>query len=287
VASIGQNRIAFQTALANLGLGAGTPGRQIVEMPGRELWQYSLAQGILMTSLCRNFYDFGRTNGWQWLHHLNGNGSMAAGTLGLPLLQGRIAGTNCGGFNASLRYLARNVLGLNGVTSDDATTLAAFITRPRTNVIDAAWPGNVRTLQQDFATLGAYFFITHAWSRLGFDHFDATTNTVNFSSERDLFWCELATPHSPRAVDGVYTVNVRMAPQPPGPPPYYVVRTPTLKENRHMFPMVATYPIYPGGVGVTQSFINRLPDRTGDWYTLLLVSRTHLPETFRRAANVP
>jgi hypothetical protein len=223
----------------------------------------------------------------RWVHDLNGNGSHGEGTLGLPLLRGTLASTNCGGFNGSVRYLARNVLGLGAVTNDDATTLATFITRPGTTVIDASWPGNVRTLREDFATLHAYFFIRHSWNRLAGDHHDATTNTGNFRSERDLFWCELSMPPVSGTIDGVFTVTVRSAPQPFGQPPYYCVRIASLKANRHMFPIVATAPIYSGGVGVTRSFIDTLPDLSGTWPTLLLVSRLHLSERFRHEANCP
>jgi hypothetical protein len=285
--TIAQNRATYQAALTNLGLGPGSPGRAIVEMPGRELWQYSLAQGPLMVNLCRNFYDYGRGHHWRWVVSLNGNGSPGAGTLGLPLLQGALTATNCGGFNGSVRYLARNILGLGAVTNDDATTPATFITRPGTTVIDATWPGNVRTLRDDFAPLHAYFFTAHSWNRLAGDHHDATTNTVNFSGARDLFWCELATPHVGGTIGGVFTVTVRSAPQPFGQPPYYCVRVASLKANRHLFPIAATPPIYSGGIGVTQSFVDTLPDLSGTWPTLLLVSRLHLPEAFRRAANCP
>ncbi len=64
------------------------------------------------------------------------------------------------------------------------------------------------------------------------------------------------------------------------------MRTGVLKQFRHLFPAVAT-PAYLGGVGVTQGFINALPDLMGGWGTLLLVSRSHLPTAFRTAIHYP
>src|SRR5207253_3070758 len=130
-----------------------------------------------------------------------------------------------------------------------------------------------------FATLRAYFFTAHSWNRLAGDHHDATTDTVSFRDARELFWCELVERPSAGGIDGIFNVTMRSAPQPFGQPPFYCVRTASLKAHRQLFPILAVPPIYGGGFGVTQGFIGTLPELSGTWSTLLLVSRLHLPET--------
>ena len=278
-------QITYTNNLAVGGYGPGTPAHAIVTMPGRELWKFALTELALVRALCENFYRYGRANGWHWVQGVNGNGSDVAGNLGVPLLQGAITATNCGGFNGSVRRLAHDVLAVNNLTNAGATTPDTFITSPQTQVIDTAWVGNVRTLGSDFAALRAFFFRAHSWNRLGNDHFDATTNTMAFAEARDLEWCKLVTP--PGCLVDAWSVTVNRPPQPYGPAPYVVIRTAVLKQHRHLFPIIATPPTYPGGVGVTQGFINGLPDMMGGWTTLLLVSRSHLSQAFRTAIHYP
>jgi hypothetical protein len=100
-----------------------------------------------------------------------------------------------------------------------------------------------------------------------------------------LMWCKLATP--PGCAFDAWSVTVTGPPQPYGPAPYLVVRTGVLKQFAHLFPIIAAAPVFPGGIGVTQGFINALPDLSGGWGTLLLVSRSHLPQAFRTAISYP
>lgn len=278
-------QVTYTNNLVAGGYGPGTPAHSIVTMPGRELWKSAMTEMALARVLCENFYQYGRGHAWRWVQASTGNGTPGGGDLGVPLLRGAITATNCGGFNGSMRRLAHDILGVNNLTNAGATTPDTFITSPQTHVIDSAWAGNVRTLAADFGALGAYFFIAHSWNRLGNDHYDATTNTVAFSQTSDLEWCKLVRP--PGCTLDAWSVTVNHPPQPYGPPPYVVARTGLLKQFRHLFPVVATPATYPGGVGVTQGFINTLPDLMGGWGTLLLVSRSHLPAAFRTAIHYP
>lgn len=281
--AVGVARALYLQNLLNLGYGPGTPARDIVTMAGRELWNSAMTTAALMSALTHNFYHYGRVNGWVWGSGSNGNGNALA--IGEPLLRGTIQGTNCGGFNGSLRLLAHTILGVPGVTNADATTPDAFLTHPNLSVIDQGWTGNVRTLGQDFATMRCFFFVGHSWNRLGGDHYDASTNVVAFNGLSDLAWCRLTKP--PQCTAGAWSCNVTGPPQPHGPAPYLVVRTALLKQYAHLFPIVATAPTFPGGVGVTQGFINALPDQIHNWTTLLLVSRSHLPQAFRTIIHYP
>jgi hypothetical protein len=278
-------RTLFRQNLANHGYAAGTPAHSIVSMPGRELWNSAMTEPALIAALARNFYHYGRTNCWRWVQTSNGNGTTGGGNLGVPLLRGAIQATNCGGFNGSLRRIAHDIVALNNVTNAGATTGEAFLTSPNLVVIDAAWPGNVRTLSQDFATLGVFFFIGHSWNRLGGDHYDASTDAIAFNGASDLIWCKLVRPPGCR-VDA-WSVNVTRPPQPYGPAPYLVVRTGVLKQFVNLLPTAATAPTFPGGVGVTQAFVNALPNLVNGWGTLLLVSRSHLSQAFRAAISYP
>jgi hypothetical protein len=276
-------KVQFQQNLTNGGYGAGSPARSIVEMQGQELWRSAMTDNSLMAAACRNFYSYGRNQGWHWVQTLNGNGADTQGTLGEPLLRGTVTATNCGGFNSSLRKLAQTILGLNNVTNAGASTLDTFITNPGTQVIDATWTGNVRTLTQDFSMLRAFFFSGHSWNRLGADHYDTTTNSLNFNGIDDLIWCKGTKPamFSGRA----WSLTVMRPPQPYGPPPYLCIATALLKKHRDLFPTSAQG--YSGGVGVTRGFITWIPDLNRGWDTLLLVSRSHLPVAFRQAINYP
>jgi len=282
--SIATARTNYTNALVAGGYVAGMPAHDVVTMPRRELWNFAMTDLALMRALCENFYRVGRARNWNWVQASTGNGTTAGGDLGVPLLKGQVNATNCGGFNGSLRRLAHDVLALNNLTNAGATTPDTFITNPHLQTIDPNWPGNVRTLAEDFNTLGAFFFIAHSWNRLGADHYDASTNSIAFSQVSDLEWCKLTRP--PGCTLDAWAVTVNHAPQPYGPPPYLVVRTGVLKANRHHFPIVAA-PGYPGGVGVTQGFINALPDLSGGWGTLLLVSRSHVPAAFRAVIHYP
>jgi hypothetical protein len=267
---------AYKAALNAANLGPGTPAWTIVTRPGYELWNHEASNDALVSQLCRNFHDYGRTNGWQWIPEFNGN----SGPLGQggPLIDGTKNRTNCGGFNASVRLIASNILNLTGVfTNSGATTPENFITRIHTTVIDAAWTGNVRTIKTDFATLGAYKFSGHSWNKLvGGQHYDATTNTLGFANKKELFWCTLDQTRN-----RCYAVASRRA-FIRGPAPHYCISADLLKEHRKQFPRKHVGERLAGVPNVTRSFIDGLPDRTGpgNWPAFLLVSSAHLPADF-------
>jgi hypothetical protein len=257
-----------------------TPAWDIVTRPGHELWNHMITNDALVTQLCQNFHDYGRNNGWIWIPNVGLNGGVPVGH---PLIAGMTNSTNCGGFNGSVRWIASQILNLPGAvfTNMGATTIDSFITSTNTVVIDAAWQGNVRTLQTDFAALGAYKFTAHSWNRLvAGQHYDASTNTTGFANKHTLYYCTLAS--TIRGQPNCYLVALRhQNPAIPGPAPYYCIGTDVLKQERHQFPIVQAGALIAGVANVSQSFINSLPLASGaGWPAFLLVSGAHLPAGF-------
>lgn len=271
-------QLAYKNALIAQQLAGNTPAWRIVCRPGHQLWHQMATNDALVSQLCQNFHDYGRTHGWQWISGFAGNSGPQG--MGFPLIAGTKNATNCGGFNASVRWIASNILNLDNTvfTNQGATTPENFITRIHTTVIDAAWTGNVRTIKTDFATLGAYKFSGHSWNKLvGGQHYDATTNTLGFANKKALFWCTL-DPTQNRC----YVVTQRRA-FIRGPAPHYCIPATLLKEHRKQFPRKHVGPLESGVPNVTKSFIDGLPDQTGpggDWPAFLLVSGAHLPPGF-------
>ena len=275
-------RTRFLRNLLDRGYGPETPAYRIIARPENELWEQP--EGSFASKLTDNFYRYGRANGWHWIPDCF-NGSRRDGNLGVPLLQGAITATNCGGFNSSVKRLADEILGIPGF--EEAFTSDVFVTRPEMQTIDAGWVGNVRTLERDFAAFGAFFFVGHHWNSLGRENFDATTGALGFAAAKDLEWCKLALPPKCK-YSGVWSVTVNRPPKPYGDPPYLVVRRELLKRFQNLFPPVWSRAVYPPtGMGVTRRFIDAMPLTSGAWNTLLLVSRTHLPPAFRKEINYP
>lgn len=274
------SQVAFLGRIAANHLG-GTPAADIVTRAGHELWHHTASHAALISQLCDNFHWYGRNNGWQWIKTVGGNGGAQ---LGRPLVAGQATATNCGGFNASVRWIAHNILQVPAAqfTNMGATTTESFITRTGTQAIDAGWTGNVRTLAQDFATFGAYRFTAHSWNLLtGGAHYDASTGNTGFANRHALYYCTLG--YTARNAASCYVVAMHhQAPAAPGPAPYFCISSPVLKQQRHQFPVVAVPPHTGGVQAVTQGFINSLPLTTGPgaWDAFLLVSSAHLPPAF-------
>jgi hypothetical protein len=263
---------------------SNTPAEKIIKRPGNQLWNYAHNPALLAENLCRNVHWYGINGNTTWVWDAGSGGNPT----GEALARGQTLQTNCGGFNTTARWIGHNVLGLSTTAFVGAFTGANdhFITAPGTIAIDRNWSGNVRTLNQNFDQLRAYFFKSHSWSRYNATMLDASTNTMNFATKTDLYWCELASTNSPTVMqDGrVFMVTQRFGGHAiPGALPYACVSSKALKKFKHHFPIVATV-----GPTVTQSFINTLPDTTGNnWQTFVLLSRDHMPIDFRRAVNLP
>ena len=272
-------QLAYKNALIAQQLGGNTPAWKIVCRPGHQLWHHMATNDALVSQLCQNFHDYGRTHGWQWVTDMGRNRD------GRPLIAGTMNATNCGGFNASVRWIASNILNLDNAvfTNQGATTSDSFITRVHTTVIDAAWAGTVRTIRSDFATLGAYKFTNHSWNKLvvGGQHYDATTNNVGFANKNALYWCTLDKSTPARIKSRSFLVTQQRA-YVRGPAPHYCVPATLLKEHRKQFPRKHVGQLESGVPNVTQSFIDGLPDTTGpgNWPAFLLVSSAHLPADF-------
>jgi hypothetical protein len=117
--------VAYRVRLDDAGL-MGTPASAIVNRPGFELWRHTATSHDLVTQLCQNFHNYGRTNGWQWTQDVGNNGGHQ---LGRPLIAGTPNATNCGGFNASVRWIASNILILPDLLFTNEFTNDRFITR--------------------------------------------------------------------------------------------------------------------------------------------------------------
>ncbi len=279
--SIQQTLIMANLTKLNL---LNTPVEEIICRPGHELWVNAGNPLLQIEDLCRNVHWCGRQGSKPWVWEANGNGN----NTGEPLARGQITSTNCGGFNATARWIGHNVLGLSSNIFKSSFTQAGeyFISISGLHVIDINWPGNVCTLTQDCNHLHAFFFSSHSWSSYGTKMFDVSTNTMNFHTKTDVFWCSLGLCNLITQVsDGrAFMVTHRYQNTViPGTGPFACISTKSLKKFRHLLPIIAT-----GGLGVTQSFVNRLPDITGsNWETFLLVSREHLTRDFRKAVNLP
>ena len=273
-------QVAFVGRLAAENL-MNSPAAQIVTRPGHELWNNAANNAALIQQLCQNFHHYGRTNGWQWT---NGVGANGGAHLGRPLVAGTTNATNCGGFNASVRWIASHILNLPAAvfTNMGATTPDRFITSTGTIGIDATWTGNVRTLATAFAALGAYRFTAHSWNRLvGGQHYDASTNNLAFANKHALFYCTLGT--TARVKPNCFVVSMRHQPPAiPGPAPYFCIGADVLKQEAAQFPIVQVGPLVAGQANVAQGFINAMPTTTGagNWAAFLLVSGAHLPPAF-------
>jgi hypothetical protein len=275
--------LAFVAKLRELKL-AQSPAEKIVKRPGSQLWLHAATNAQLAEQLCRNVYWYG-INGnpaWDWGAGSGGNPT------GEALARGTTTSTNCGGFNATARWIGHNVLGIppGELTGEFTNANDTFITLAGTQGIDRAWQGNVRTLTQDFAQLGAYFFKGHSYCRCGANRLDASTNVMNFAQKTDLYWCELAITNTLVTLQNGRAFMVTQRYQPtaiPGPLPYCCVSYTSLRNFRHLLPIVAI-----GGQALTQGFVNGMPATTGNnWETMLLVSRDHVPTQFRQALNLP
>lgn len=264
---------------------SGTPAEKIIKCPSNPLWRYAGNEAALAEQLCRNVHWFGRNGSpvWVWDQGSGGNPT------GEALARGQTTLTNCGGFNTTARWIGTQVLGLPSSQFTGSFTQANdfFITLAGTYGIDRNWDGSVRTLNQDFSQVRAYFFKGHSFNRFGANMLDASTNVMNFQSKTDLYWCALALVNLQTAqMDGrAFMVTQRHQPTPiPGPMPYACVSATALKKFRHLCPIVPVT----GGPRLTQSFINTFPATTGNnWEAFLLVSREDLPPAFRKAVNLP
>lgn len=258
-----------------------SPASEIVTRAGHELWNHMANHHTLVQQLCQNFHHYGRSHGWQWIQGVGANGGA---NLGRPLIAGATNATNCGGFNASVRWIVANILNLPAAvfTNMGATTPDRFITSAGTVAIDATWQGNVRTLTTNFAALGAYRFTAHSWNRLVAGmHYDASTNNTGFANKHALYYCTLGT--TARNRPNCFLVTMRhQAPAIPGPGPYYCIGADILKQEAHQFPIVQVGAPVAGVPNLTQGFINALPATTGsgNWTPFLLVSAGHLPAAF-------
>jgi hypothetical protein len=145
----------------------------------------------------------------------------------------------------------------------------------------------VRTLTHNFAQVKAFFFKGHSWSQLNGRMYDATTKVMGFAQKTDLYWCQLGITAKSQGESRAFMITRQVHPAHlplSGNPPYACVSTVSLKEFRQLFPVVWTAP---GAPGVTQGFINTLPDTSGsgNWATFVVVSRDHLPMAYRQAAG--
>ncbi|MBS1643915.1 MAG: hypothetical protein JST36_02665 [Bacteroidetes bacterium] len=276
--------LAMLAALKQLKL-SGTPAESIIKRPGNQLWRYGANPATLAEELCKNVHWYGLNGANQWVWDAGSGGNPT----GEALARGTTSLTNCGGFNLCARWIGHNVIGLDPNTFMGAYTSANdfFVTLAGTVGIDRNWAGNVRTLAQDFNTVRAYFFKGHSFSRYGGTMLDASTNVMNFHSKLDLFWCSLSqTNSSTSAQNGrVFLVTARFqnTVNIPGNAPYCCLSTVSLKTLRHLFPIVPVGP----ALQFTQSFINTLPDTTGNnWSTFVLASVADLPPAFRNTVGL-
>jgi hypothetical protein len=273
--------LAIRAKLAALHLNNTTPAYKIVTRVGHGLW-LPATQAAVAEELCRNVYWYGLNGApaWVWDAGAGGNGT------GEPLARGTISTTNCGGFNLTARWIGHNVLDLDPLLFTGSYTLANdyFVTQAGTVGIDRAWPGNVRTLTQDFAQVSAYFFMGHSYCKYGANMLDASTNSMNFQHKTDLYWCGLDKVFADMVKGRAFRVPLRRGvPVLPGANPFAVVSSTCLDAFKHMFPIV----VVGGGQAVTQGFIGAMPKRNGsNWETMLLVSQAHLPPAFIAAVGL-
>ena len=271
----------IEAQIVTMGLGR-TPTARILRRADNPLWNYGGLQ--LAREVCRNVHWFGHFGHlrWKW----NGNyGVNSGGKLGMdagePLARGLTAETNCGGFNATARWIGTRVLGLSDTFFVNSSTLARFITKPDTVGIDRKWPGNVRTLTTNFKHLKAYFFTSHSFSAYNGTMLDASTDTMDFRDATDLYWFDLSANTTTDVTDGVAfkVLNRYHNAAVPGNRPYALISVRLLRKWKHHFPLV-------GGDRVTWHFISTMPEMTGDWGAYLLVSYDHLPAAFRLAVGL-
>lgn len=235
---------------------------------------------LLAEHVCRNVYWYGLNGNTTWVWDAGSGGNPT----GEALARGTTLTTNCGGFNATARWIGHNVLGIPADQFVGSYTHAndCFVTLAGTQGLDRNWTGNVRTLTQDFAQLGAYFFKGHSFCRFGANRLDASTNVMNFAIQTDLYWCALAqsNPNAPATDGRAFMVTHRYQPTAiPGNLPYCLVSRVSLAKFRHHLPIVAV-----PGSPLTQGFVNAMPETTGhNWSTFLLISRDDLPVAFRQA----
>jgi len=260
----------------------GSPADDIVSRAGHELWLpiYTANLTVLVRKLCDNFYHYGRNNGWIWgAFNANRTGGDPT-SVGFPLISNSLfTQTNCGGFNAALRQIASKVLGVGDDLLDGSNCADRFMTRPGTVGIDAAWSGNVRTIDDDFDHFACYGFTNHSWSRIVGTGlmYDASTNTLDFNQKTDLMWAtvkkwgngelmELDQVHNPVVI--------------PGRPPYIKARIGYLKANLAMIDLHGR---------LNRAFVTGLPefnDPASYWPASIVVSAYDLSSDLRRANGV-
>lgn len=241
---------------------------------GRELWTVSDDRDVQMRALCANFHDYGRAGGWEWIPRLGDNGDVTAripgyahpdGTWGLPLVQGTCRATNCGGFNAGLRQIARLILDFNFFEIDGSSTPASFLTLPGTTVIDGRWHGNVCTPAAGFDALRCFKFTAHSWSKTQSGlRWDASTNTLGFHREDDLMWCRLH-----KFTEDWFEVERLQGPPLPGGPPHYLARIGVLHQA---FPRLPVQ-----GAPLTRTSVAALPAMRRHWPSWILLDFISVP----------
>lgn len=279
------SQLQFRQSLIQHGL-LGSPADRIVNRPGKEVWRHAGNDNPMFERLAKNFHWFGRNGNpvWQWGPASGGNAT------GKELVAGQVMQTNCGGFNLSVRWIAEHICNICNATGSFTLANEYFITRANCTVLDRGWQGSVRTLTQDFAQLKAFFFMGHSWSQLNGQMYDATTKVMGFHNKTDLYWCGLdRTQKTITGQAGGRVFMVQRIHHPPAAPipgngPYICISNSALRTHQHLFPIVWQGP---GPIGVTQSFINAFPATAGaaNWETFLLVSREHVPQTFRQAVG--
>jgi hypothetical protein len=275
--------LKIKANIRNLNL-RGTPAEAVLCRVGHQVWNFAGNEALMAEQICRNMHWYGQTGNPAWVWDI---GSNPANNTGEALARGGTVNTNCGGFNLSARWIGINVVELDATQFVGSYTQASdyFITGANTIGIDRNWLGNVRTITQDFAQLRAYFFKGHSWCKYGNNMLDASTDTMNFRSKFDLYWCAL---NDVTLVNGrVFLVSNRYkATAIPGTAPYACLSHTSLQNNKHHFPIVLT-----GAAGqglVTQSFISQMPARSGHgWENMLLASCADLPAAYRAAVGLP
>lgn len=281
----------------------GKPADHIINMPGHGLAGIA-NKTTLWHNLNANLWRYARANNWVWIDTAGNNGStshsgpiapgkpaaiVGAGTGGIPLLDGTnpARSCNCGIFNTVARQLAWHILGFKDTEVINASTDKTFVTLPGSVTFDAAWTGNVRTVAQDFAAIGAMKFTNHSFSRGPDGNFtDATCNVPTFGNKTDIMWFDLKRAKNTILVgntagwliiDSVYHHADRL---PVGGAPYYLIAASELKARRGMFPL--------GGPGLTQTLINAVPDQCATcvaWPNWWLLTPNDLSEAFKQWAR--
>ncbi len=277
----------------------GTPAEEIICGPVSELWVHLKDKNKCWLYLNKNFFSYGRKNGWIWVPNVIGGGKKifdikvskkavlksekngGIGDYGFPLIKGKKTGGinmgNCGLFNYAVRQIAHNLLGFKISDIKEASTIDTFLTIPGTDLIDAKWKGNVRTIDKGFEQLKCCKFTRHAYNKFNGTYWDVSTNTLNFNNHMHYRWCTLIKANNSNY--NFYKVFIKhKSPELPGKPPYYLILIKELKKPE----LLKHFPWF--GKGLTQGKIKSwsesspIRENIYTWKTYLLISFYDLPK---------